>query len=401
VSDADVEAKVALARSQLLQQGEAEGPRQTLEALLAQKNMTLDEFKQELRNQIALETMIRQDFRIPGDVILQDAAINKWVEDVRRRAALRGPREGLPPGIVAVVNGEEILEAGIVKELAERISRSELEKTLDETLNDRIIERLMKEKKIKIKDEDLDAATKRAEEALHKKPGMASITLESYLQAGGKTLNDLRQQFRHEIGLRKIVSAEITEAQLRAAFQFCQDAYNGKMVHALHILAAAVDLNTLEPLDPYAFERAKVKIENIWQQIRDGASFEDMARKESDDPGTAGKGGDLGFIKRLGDVVEEAAATAFLLRENEVSSPIRSRYGYHLVKVLEIRPGKPVTFEDVKQDVRANLVTATCGKWLDNYKQKLDITKNLGTMGRVEPISSRPRARPLKGQLRP
>jgi parvulin-like peptidyl-prolyl isomerase len=200
VSDADVEAKVALARSQLLQQGEAEGPRQTLEALLAQKNMTLDEFKQELRNQIALETMIRQDFRIPGDVILQDAAINKWVEDVRRRAALRGPREGLPPGIVAVVNGEEILEAGIVKELAERISRSELEKTLDETLNDRIIERLMKEKKIKIKDEDLDAATKRAEEALHKKPGMASITLESYLQAGGKTLNDLRQQFRHENG---------------------------------------------------------------------------------------------------------------------------------------------------------------------------------------------------------
>lgn len=381
VSEAEVEAKVREAREEL--RG-APGPKKTLEELLTARKMTLDQLKRELRDQIALERMVRRDLRLGDSVAVQDGHISKWIADVRGQAKLRGLREGLRPGVVAMVNGEEVLEADIIRELADRVPRSELQTLVDHLVDEKIIEKLMAEQKIGVSESDVEAMVKNLEDTVHKRPGMDGVTLESYLDASNKTLEDIRKQFRHAIGLRKIVAGQVTEAQLRLAFQEFQEAYTGKTVHAEHIVALAVNVHTMQPKDEQAFDRALAKIQNIEARIRGGASFEEMALKESEDPGSAKKAGDLGFIRRLGDVTEGVAAMVFLLKVNEVSPPVRSAYGYHLVKVVEVRPGKPVRFEDVREQVLKDVVVATCDRWLQTFRRALQITVNLGTMGRVD-----------------
>jgi hypothetical protein len=390
VSEAEVEAKVREAREEL--RG-APGPKKTLEELLTARKMTLDQLKRELRDQIALERMVRRDLRLGDSVAVQDGHISKWIADVRGQAKLRGLREGLRPGVVAMVNGEEVLEADIIRELADRVPRSELQTLVDHLVDEKIIEKLMAEQRVGVSESDVEGMVKNLEDTVHKRPGMDGVTLESYLDASNKTLEDIHKQFRHAIGLRKIVAGQVTEAQLRLAFQEFQEAYTGKTVHAEHIVALAVNVHTMQPKDEQAFDRALAKIQNIEARIRGGASFEEMALKESEDPGSAKKAGDLGFIRRLGDVTEGVAAMVFLLKVNEVSPPVRSAYGYHLVKVVEVRPGKPVRFEDVREQVLKDVVVATCDRWLQTFRRALQITVNLGTMGRADTAPGAPEPR--------
>ncbi len=391
VTESEIESKIATLRQELKSDPSSKA---TLDSLLSERKMTLQQFKRELADQIALERMVRHDLRLPNSTAVRDDQLDKWVSEVRRRANIRGSAHGLRPGLAALVNDEAIYEAEIIKEITDRLPRAELDKMLNRLIDDALVAKLMTQRQINIRAGDLDALTKNLERELQKKPGMAGVTLDNYLQATGRTLNDLRDQFRLELGLRKVVAQEITEEQLRLAFSEYQDAYTGKTVHARHILAAAVDLQSLKPKDAHAFDRALAKIQNLQHRLQSGGNFAGIAIKESDDPGTASKGGDLGFIRRLGDVAEEIARIAFLLKKDEISPPVRSPYGYHLVHVLEIRPGRAVRFEDVKQAVLADAAIGTCSRWLQSHRQKVPITINLGRLGRLDTEVPSPGARP-------
>ncbi|MCY4221610.1 MAG: SurA N-terminal domain-containing protein [Thiotrichales bacterium] len=83
-----------------------------------------------------------------------------------------------------------------------------------------------------------------------------------------------------------------------------------------------------------------------------GESFEDLARENSDDPGSAADGGTLGFIER-GMMVPEFEAAAFALSPGEVSEPVRTNFGWHLVKVTSVQQSGNVTFEEVRNQVLA------------------------------------------------
>jgi peptidyl-prolyl cis-trans isomerase D len=104
--------------------------------------------------------------------------------------------------------------------------------------------------------------------------------------------------------------------------------------------------------DESGAEEARNKLLDIRRQIESGASFEAMAKAHSDDPGTAQNGGDLGFISR--DIMDPAfEAAAFSLDTGEVSSPVRSAFGFHLVRVAEIREGRTRSFEQVKEQLKS------------------------------------------------
>lgn len=84
------------------------------------------------------------------------------------------------------------------------------------------------------------------------------------------------------------------------------------------------------------YAAAKKKIEEIAKRIKHGASFAKMAKKYSQDPGSARKGGDLGFFSR-GMMVKPFSEAAFKLKVGEVSKPIRTKFGYHLIKLIGVR----------------------------------------------------------------
>jgi peptidyl-prolyl cis-trans isomerase C len=95
---------------------------------------------------------------------------------------------------------------------------------------------------------------------------------------------------------------------------------------------------------------------NIAKEIAGGADFGEMAKKHSQDQGGEG-GGDLGYFTR-GQMVKAFEEAAFALEKGKVSAPVQSEFGWHLIKVEDKRDRKPPAFEEVQDQIKAELVRA-------------------------------------------
>jgi peptidyl-prolyl cis-trans isomerase C len=139
--------------------------------------------------------------------------------------------------------------------------------------------------------------------------------------------------------LRQEVLPRITDEALRARFAREQANRPGEEeVRARHILVANE-----------ADARA------ILVELQRGASFEELARRRSTDP-AARNGGDLGFFKQ-GDMVPEFAAAAFALRPGQVSpAPVRTQFGWHLIRVEERRAAAAPSFEESRDALRQAVI---------------------------------------------
>lgn len=102
-------------------------------------------------------------------------------------------------------------------------------------------------------------------------------------------------------------------------------------------------------------DKAKAEAEQVLQQVRkDPAKFADLARKYSQDPGSASQGGDLGYFGR-GMMVKPFDAAAFSLKAGEISGLVKSDFGYHIIKLLAIKPSKVLTFDEARQGIVTKL----------------------------------------------
>ena len=104
---------------------------------------------------------------------------------------------------------------------------------------------------------------------------------------------------------------------------------------------------------------SKAKAQALYDKIKQGADFADTAKQNSDDPGSKSKGGDLGWVKH-GTLTPKFEAALFDLKLNEVSEPVETEFGWHLIKLTELKPAKTAAFDDA--DVQKQL--------LDTYRQK-------------------------------
>ncbi len=103
-----------------------------------------------------------------------------------------------------------------------------------------------------------------------------------------------------------------------------------------------------------AEEQAKKRIDELYQQLQQGANFAELAQKQSQDPGSAAQGGELGFFGRgvMDDAFEQAA---FELKPGALSPPVRSQFGYHIIRLNEVRGGGTKTFAEVKEQIRQEI----------------------------------------------
>ncbi|MGH6815841.1 MAG: peptidylprolyl isomerase [Hyphomicrobiaceae bacterium] len=97
------------------------------------------------------------------------------------------------------------------------------------------------------------------------------------------------------------------------------------------------------------------KAREIFEKIAYGADFAKMARENSKDPGSKDQGGALGYFVR-GQMVKEFEDAAFKLEKGDVSQPVETKYGWHLIKVEDKRDRKPPTFESVKDRLLGSMI---------------------------------------------
>lgn len=126
----------------------------------------------------------------------------------------------------------------------------------------------------------------------------------------------------------------------------------------------------------------------VLKKIKKGAKFEDLARQVTADPGSKDSGGDLGFFSQ-GMMVPEFDAVAFKLKVGEVSDIVQSRFGFHIIKLMEKREGKTKSFEEAKPEIEKTLLARKRKEKFDTLvaelKAKAKITINdevlLGSKG--------------------
>jgi peptidyl-prolyl cis-trans isomerase D len=115
-------------------------------------------------------------------------------------------------------------------------------------------------------------------------------------------------------------------------------------------------------------DAARQKAEALRTKIANGTDFGALAAAESQDPGSKGKGGDLGWVKR-GQMVEKFEQALFGLNAGEVSQPVETEFGWHVVKLEELRAAQTRPFEDA--EVQAQLLTLYRNRDVERRFQEL------------------------------
>jgi peptidyl-prolyl cis-trans isomerase SurA len=136
-----------------------------------------------------------------------------------------------------------------------------------------------------------------------------------------------------------------------------------EQTHVRHIL--------LKPTEVLSDKEAKQKIDGIKERIDHGTPFQDMARQYSDD-GSASNGGDLGWISP-GDTVPVFEKTMGELAVNEISAPIRSQFGWHILQVIERRKqdmSKESKRLKARQEIRARKAEEAYNDWIHELRDK-------------------------------
>jgi parvulin-like peptidyl-prolyl isomerase len=132
-----------------------------------------------------------------------------------------------------------------------------------------------------------------------------------------------------------------------------------------HILIAVKD-----DKDKVDYEASKKKAEEIYAELKAGADFASLAKANSDDPGSKDSGGKLTISK--GQTVPEFEAVAFALEKGEISKPVATQYGYHVIQALT--PVRKTNLDNVKDTIRAQLLqqkrNEAMGAWVE------DLTKD-------------------------
>lgn len=142
--------------------------------------------------------------------------------------------------------------------------------------------------------------------------------------------------------------AKISDDDLRKQYQENIDSYRiPERVKVRHILIKT----TGKPKDEVP--KLKAKAEDLLKQLQHGADFAELAKKNSDDTGSAEKGGELGWIVR-GQTVPNFEKTAFSLKPGELSGLVETEYGYHIIQVEDKQPAHVQSFEEVRPQLLAD-----------------------------------------------
>jgi len=157
---------------------------------------------------------------------------------------------------------------------------------------------------------------------------------------------------------------EVSEAALNEYYQQKKDSLKTReQRRASHIL-----FQVAADADEAAIEKTRTEAQQVLQQIRDGADFSKLAKEHSSDPGSAAKGGDLGYFA-TGTMVPAFDKKVFAMKPGEVSGLVRTRFGFHIIKLVDIKGSKIPPLKEVRDQLTRELKQQ---KIDDIYYEKLE-----------------------------
>jgi len=297
-----------------------------------------------------------------------------------------------PSQVAVTVNGEPITEA----QLNERIDyymRSSPQlanlppafvgqvkaqmrtKAIDTLVSQCLLNQEVKAAGLAVTDEEALAAI--TERVGAQNPPMTMEQFKEMLESRGGSLEQIKEQFKMGMALEEFMEAklagktDVTDDEARKYYDENAERFDEpEQMRASHILirfSGSADPNA-DPNEAKA--AAKAKAEDLLQQIEAGGDFAELAKANSTDPGSAPRGGDLGFFAR-GKMVPLFEEAAFALEPNAVSDVVTTRYGYHIIKATGHKDARRVPFEEAKAGIVEQLQNQKRTEFVQEYIQSL------------------------------
>ena len=213
------------------------------------------------------------------------------------------------------------------------------------------------ELKLTVTDKEIDA---RIEQVKKQSFGGSQAKLDKQLKQQGYTKESLRADIKAQLLSEKIYDAvtkdaKVSDADIAKYYQQNKSQYSqAESRDVRHILV-----------------KTKVQANKIYDELKAGGNFAALAKKYSTDPGSKDNGGKLTIIR--GQTVAPFDTTAFLLSTNQISRPIKTQYGYHVIQpISEVKPAKVTPLKDAKPAIQATLLdkakTDAITKWTADTK---------------------------------
>jgi peptidyl-prolyl cis-trans isomerase C len=268
-------------------------------------------------------------------------------------------------GAVAVtVNGSKVTEGQINKivqarmeQLAGRIPEN-MRDQYSQQLRKRVLDQLIIEELLtqKEKKQSVDVNQAELDKATNKMMAEQNLTVDEFkslLKAYGTTFAEYQDNMRKKVAFEKLMEGEFagkittpTDEQEKTYYnENIQIFQEPESIHAKHIL-----ITPSKSGDPNKAKAvAKAKAEKILKELKAGADFNDLAKKDSNCP-SASNGGDLGTQPK-GSYVPEFEKAAYALKPGQLSGVVETQFGYHIIKLVAHNDANTVTLEKAKDKI--------------------------------------------------
>ena len=274
----------------------------------------------------------------------------------------------------AVLQELERTRQGLGGDLMEGKSEAKIKEALDMMIDDEIFKQEAREMALSVTTEELDAAI----ENMARENNIDVPTLKQALQAQGMEYLAYRNQIRKQLTRYKVLNLrvrsriKISEAEARQHYNDqVRDIRSTGTYEGAHIL-----IRVPPTVSASKAAIARKKAESILKRLNNGESFETLAEQLSEDSATADLGGSLGERKK-GDIPPSLERAFFDLEEGEVSGPIRTTAGFHILKLNKREALGVMPFNEVKdriiQDLQEEEMQRQAGIWLKERRSRMFI----------------------------
>lgn len=196
-----------------------------------------------------------------------------------------------------------------------------------------------------------------------------------------KRVENLKRQLIMQSFIEEKAKSLVTDAEIKAAYDAeVAESKGQEEVKARHVLLSTED-----------------EAKKIHDEIKKGGDFEKIAKEKSVDKGTAVSGGDLGWFAK-DKMVPEFSEAAFKLKKGEISEPVKSPFGWHIIKLDDRRPLQIASLEDSKELLRTELSSKVVQKYVQSLLDSSSV-KYFDENGKEKEFSAAPKAEGTKEKV--
>jgi peptidyl-prolyl cis-trans isomerase C len=265
------------------------------------------------------------------------------------------------PAVIARVNGEVIKKEDFEKMIHTIEARAGqpipperrdeiLRGALDQLLTYTLLSQESKTRGIKVEEAEIETKMQQL-----KSQFPTQDAFEKALKERGMTLDSLRTDARKDLSVTKLMESEVaalpgpSDLEAKDFYEKNPDRFKqDETVRASHIL-----IRVDEKADAAAKAKAKAEITSVLKQAKAGADFAKLAQQHSQD-GSAAQGGDLNYFPK-GQMVQPFSDVAFSLKPGEISGIVTTQFGYHIIKVVDRKPGRVIPMEEASPQIKQYL----------------------------------------------